>query len=89
MTQLADIELMEELHRREDNGIAVSLVWSRYSGRLSVVVEDRKVGASFTLDARADNALEVFYHPYAQATPIWTSRREATPDRSDGGERHD
>ena len=68
MTQLADIELMEELHHREDDGIAVSLVWSRSSGRLSVVVEDRKVGASFTLDARADNALEVFYHPYAQAT---------------------
>ena len=68
MTQPADIELMEDLHHRDDNGIAVSLVWSRSSGRLSVVVEDRKVGASFTLDARADNALEVFYHPYAQAT---------------------
>lgn len=67
-TELADPGAMEELHRREDDGIAVSLLWSRYSGRLRVVVEDRKVGASFTLDARADNALEVFYHPYAQAT---------------------
>ena len=65
MTQLAHIELMEELHHRENNGIAVSLLWSRHSGRLSVLVEDSKEGASFALDACADNALEVFYHPYA------------------------
>ena len=67
MTQLADIEGMEELHHREANEIAVSLLWSRHSGRLRVVVEDSKEGASFVLDARADNALEVFYHPYAHA----------------------
>jgi len=59
---------MEELHYREADGIAVSLLWSRHSSRLRVVVEDRKAGASFALSARADNALEVFYHPYAHAT---------------------
>ena len=31
MTQFADIEVMEELHHREDNEIAVSLLWSRHS----------------------------------------------------------
>ena len=67
MSQLADSEATEELHYRESNGIAVSLLWSRHSRRLSVLVEDRKEGASFTLDAHADNALEVFYHPYAHA----------------------
>ena len=56
---------MEELHHRENDGIAVSLLWIRHIRRLSVIVENRKVGASFAVNARADNALEVFYHPYA------------------------
>jgi len=67
MTQAADTEALEELHYRESDGVAVSLLWSRHSSRLSVVVEDLKAGASFALPARADNALEVFYHPYAHA----------------------
>ena len=31
MTQLADSEAMEELHQRENDGIAVSLLWSHRS----------------------------------------------------------
>ena len=31
MTGLADSEAMEELHHRESNGIAVSLLWGRPS----------------------------------------------------------
>jgi hypothetical protein len=67
MTQLAPTEAMEELDYRESDGIAVSLLWSPHSNRLSVVVEDRNVGESFALSARADNALAVFHHPYAYA----------------------
>lgn len=67
MTHAAHTEPLEELHYREAGGIAVSLLWSRHDSHLSVVVEDVKAGASFVLPARADNALEVFYHPFAQA----------------------
>jgi hypothetical protein len=67
MIQLAHTDAMEELDYRESDGIAVSLLWSRDSNHLNVVVEDRRVGESFALACRADNALEVFHHPYAYA----------------------
>ena len=60
-------ESMEELDRRESNGIAVSLLWHRRSNRLSVVVEDSRLSESFTVAARPDNARDVFTHPYAYA----------------------
>jgi hypothetical protein len=61
--------IMEELDHRESNGIAVSLLWQRQSNRLAVVVEDTKLGDFFTIDARPDNAGDVFHHPYAYAEP--------------------
>jgi hypothetical protein len=67
MTQLAPTGNIEELDYRESNGIAVSLLWQRHGNRLSVVVEDTKLGESFTIPARPDNALEVFRHPFAYA----------------------
>lgn len=67
MTQLAHPENMEELDYRENDGIAVSLLWNRNSNRLSVVVEDRSAGASFALPARPENASDIFHHPYAYA----------------------
>ena len=69
MTQLALTPNLE-LDYRESNGIAVSLLWQRHSGRLSVVVEDSKLDESFTLAARPDNAHDVFKHPYAYAQPL-------------------
>ena len=40
--------------------------------RISVVVEDTRLDERFEIQTRADNALEVFYHPYAYA-PVWIS----------------
>ena len=70
MTQLASTETMEELDYRENDGIAVSLLWHRASNRLSIVVADDKLGESFTLPARPDNARDVFTHPFAYAQPL-------------------
>ncbi len=69
MIQLAPTETMEELDYRENDGIAVSLLWHRTSNRLSVLVEDSQLGESFTLPACPDNARDVFTHPYAYAQP--------------------
>lgn len=54
-----------ELAFRAHDGIEVSLRWHRAAGRLSVSVRDSKSGHEFELPARPDNALDVFYHPFA------------------------
>ena len=69
MTPPAPTGTIVELDYRENDGIAVSLLWQRRSHRLSVVVEDSRLGESFTLAARPDNARDVFQHPYAYAQP--------------------
>jgi hypothetical protein len=54
-----------ELAFRANDGIEVSLQWHRAAGRLNVVVRDVNTGREFELPARRDNALDVFYHPFA------------------------
>ncbi|HZT52973.1 MAG TPA: hypothetical protein VE995_01165 [Gaiellaceae bacterium] len=54
----------KELARRVEGGRQVSLLWRRADGRLSVVVKDA-TGRRVSLPARSDNALDVYYHPYA------------------------
>lgn len=56
-----------ELARRVNDGVEVSLVWSRAEGHLAVIVCDARTGDSFKLAARSDNALDVFHHPFAYA----------------------
>ena len=59
---------LRELAHRESDGVEVSLVWSPRDGHLTVVVDDARAESRFQLEARPDNALEVFYHPYAYAS---------------------
>ena len=56
-----------ELAYRANDGVEVALLWTPRDGRLTVIVEDTKADERFELEARRDNALEVFYHPYAYA----------------------
>jgi hypothetical protein len=65
-----------ELAHRANDGVEVALLWSPSDDRLTVVVEDTRLEERFELQARADNALEVFYHPYAYA-PVWVSAAAA------------
>jgi len=57
-----------ELAFRAEDGIEVSLVWSAIEDRLTVSVFDSRSGDRFAVDAGRDNALDVFYHPYAHAS---------------------
>jgi hypothetical protein len=59
---------LRELAYRAGDGVEVSLFWSPADGSLKVVVDDHRVEERLELDARPDNALEVFYHPYAYAS---------------------
>jgi hypothetical protein len=56
---------MTELAHRRSNGLDVSLLWSRRTGRLVVAVSDERTEESFTLDAPSDRALDVYRHPFA------------------------
>ncbi len=58
----------KELAHRAGDGVEISLFWSPGTGSLTVVVDDARAEERFELEARADNALEVFYHPYAYAS---------------------
>jgi hypothetical protein len=57
----------QELAYRENDGIAVTLFWHSGTSHLSVVVHDWRNGDWFELPARADNAMDVYEHPYAYA----------------------
>jgi hypothetical protein len=56
-----------ELAYRANDGVEVALLWSPTDDRLTVVVQDTKADERFELEAQADNALDVFYHPYVYA----------------------
>ena len=56
-----------ELARRTGDNLAVSLFWRQEDNRLRVVVTDATAGREFALDAHPENALDIFYHPFAYA----------------------
>ena len=58
---------VRELARRVGGDLEVTLVWSELEDRLAVSVSDSRSGEHFVVDAENDNALDVFYHPYAHA----------------------
>ncbi len=58
---------VQELAHRATDGFEVMLFWNEATNELTVSVSDERTGAYFELDAAPDEALDVFYHPYAHA----------------------
>jgi hypothetical protein len=56
---------MKELAHRVGDGFEVTLLWAEDGNELKVVVNDWRTDERFEIDARADNALDVFNHPFA------------------------
>jgi hypothetical protein len=56
----------KELATRSSDGVVVSLFWHG-TDELTVVVDDTRTGERLRLPAGRENALEVFYHPFAYA----------------------
>ena len=56
-----------ELAVRENEGLAVSLLWSRSAGRVRVAVADARLDEEFEFDVAGADALAAFYHPFAFA----------------------
>lgn len=80
MAEATTLEKPRELAYRVNDGVEVTLLWSRLDNRLTVQVSDARSGDFLELDAEGDNALEVFHHPYAHAAfqglPYLAGRRE-------------
>ena len=57
--------LGKELASRMSGGIRVTLRWRSDDDRVVIVVEDPVSEEVFELEARRDNALDVYYHPFA------------------------
>jgi len=61
-------DTVRELAHRREAGIDVTLLWSSPANELTVTVADLRTGNLLVLPADHDNALDVFYHPYAHAS---------------------
>jgi hypothetical protein len=57
-----------DLASRRGDGLDVMLLWDKQSGRLWVDVLHMHTGRTFEVEAKPDNALDVFYHPFAYGT---------------------
>lgn len=60
-------ETWSELAVRENDGLAVSLLWSKATGRTRVVVADQMFGAELLVDVPPACALDAYCHPFAYA----------------------
>ena len=58
---------VRQLAHRMNGGVEVTLDWDESDDGLAVTVSDRRTGEHFVLATGQDNALDVFYHPYAYA----------------------
>jgi hypothetical protein len=56
-----------ELAVRENDGLTVSLLWNRDTGRVKVAVADAHLDQQFELDISGEHALAAFHHPFAYA----------------------
>ena len=63
---------IQELDRRSNDGIDVSLQWNSLTNRVSVAVEDQRTGESFELNVvHPEDALIAFHPPHAYASRDW------------------
>ena len=82
--------IWSELAFRENDGLAVSLLWSRAGGRIKVAVVDSHLDEQFEFHVPGADALAAFHHPFAYATGLGASfgdtgsrrRPRLAPERS-------
>ena len=72
-----------ELASRDNDGLEVSLHWSRTTGRIKVAVADSRRDEQFELDVAGADALAAFHHPFAFAAGRDLSHGEAPRESAD------
>ena len=63
----ADHTQTRELATRENDGLAVVLLWHPCEDALTVAVADERTGDRFRFEVDRTRALDAFYHPFAYA----------------------
>lgn len=66
MSAIAPNDRRELAHRTSD-GIEVTLLWSKPSNHVAIVVLDRRSGEALEFEVDGSAALDAFNHPYAYA----------------------
>src|SRR5215210_9335340 len=72
-----------ELASRDNDGLEVSLLWSKSADQVRLVVADTRLEVDFELDVSGADALAAFYHPFSYlATPteneaLWQEQEAA------------
>ena len=59
-----------ELSSRENEGLEVSLRWSKSTNRVKVAVADSRQNEQFEFDVAGADALAAFHHPFAYADSL-------------------
>ena len=72
-----------ELAAREGDGLEVTLLWSKATGRVMVAVADARFDDRFELDIAGVDALAAFHHPFAFAAARGLGFGEAARDSLD------
>lgn len=72
-----------ELASRDNDGLEVSLLWSKSADRIKVIVADSRLEDEFQLDVAGADALAAFYHPFAFAAGQGLCFGDATDDSLD------
>jgi hypothetical protein len=67
-----------ELAHRANDGIEVTLFWSKASNRGAISVLHARSGPALEFEVGGAEALDTFNHPYAYAA-AWDGRHTATP----------
>jgi hypothetical protein len=73
---------LRELAYRVNHGVEVSLLWHPEKDRLTVMVVDVRTRSWFNVPATADNALDVFNHPFAYAARDGVEYELALPSQA-------
>ena len=63
-------EIWNELAVRENDGLAVTLLWSKATGRVKVAVIDAYLDEQFEFRVPGADALAAFHHPFAYAAGL-------------------
>jgi hypothetical protein len=58
-----------ELDHRENDGIAVTLLWYEDANRVALRVVDNQTDEEFELEVPGSDALDAFRHPFAYILP--------------------
>ena len=81
MSEATEKTWRTELAHRENNGITVTLLWSRRTGLVTVAVADAANDEYFELVLEEhERAMDVFNHPFAHAAARGLDFRTGRPE---------